>query len=111
MEEVYPVNVIRRECESIDGFLVELRAGIFVRERYTELLEALRAYRELIRHTDHIRRVVAIDLYYLDLGLSDALTTHRNKPHYKVLQEAQLECSNVIIEIFTPDYGLGAETG
>jgi hypothetical protein len=36
-EEVWPVSVIRRECESIDGFLVELRAGDFFIERYDEI--------------------------------------------------------------------------
>jgi|GEM_PF-6477984 hypothetical protein len=103
MEEAYPVNVIRRECESIDGFLVGLRAGTFLIEQYTELLQAIRTYRELVRNTEHIRRLVAIDLYYLDLALSDALTTHQNKAHYPALKKAQLECSNVIIEVFTPE--------
>jgi hypothetical protein len=40
-EEVWPVSVIRRECESIDGFLVELRAGDFFIERYDEIFLAM----------------------------------------------------------------------
>lgn len=105
-EETYPVNVIRRECESIDGFLVELRAGRFLVERYTELMQAIRAYREIVRGTDHIRRTIAIDLYYLDIGLLGALKTHQNLPHYEVLQDAQIECSELIIEVFTPEFML-----
>jgi hypothetical protein len=102
-EEVWPVSVIRRECESIDGFLVELRAGNFSIERYDELIRAIRAYREMVRGTDHIRRTVVIDLYYLDIELAGALNVQRNLPHYEALQKAQIECSELIIEVFTPE--------
>ncbi len=109
MEEPYPINVIRRECESIGGFSIELRAGRFLVEQYRELLQAIRDYREMVRGTDYIRRTVAIDLYYLDLELSGSLTTHRNFPHYEQLKTAQLECSELIIEVLTPESMLTEE--
>jgi hypothetical protein len=109
MEEPYPVNVIRRECESIGGFAIELRAGHFLVDQYTELLQAIRDYREMVRGMDNIRRTVAIDLYYLDVELSGALNTHRNLPHYELLKTAQLECSELIIEVFTPESMLTEE--
>ncbi len=89
-------------------FHVRLRGREFSREHYNQLMQALRAFREMIRGQDWIEREVAIHLYYLDLGLRGALEHFpRTEAERRLINEAQLECSELILEILTPEYMTG----
>ncbi len=103
----------RQECVvtigvASDEFLLRLRGREFSREHYDTLMQALRAYRELIRGQEWIEREVAHWLYYLDLELRAALTTFpRTEAERALINEAQLACSTLIVEILTPEYMTG----
>lgn len=102
------VATIRYECIAGGGFLARLRGREFSAEHYDKLIQALRAYREMIRGQDWIERVVAYCLYYLDLDLRAALDFFpRTEEERALMSQAQLECSELILEILTPEYMTG----
>ena len=89
-------------------FLVRLRGREFSHEHYNTLMLTLRAYRDIIRGQDWLEREVVYWLYYLDLGLRAALDFFpRTEAERTLINEAQLECSNLILEILTPEYMTG----
>lgn len=97
-----PLATIRHECEAEDGFLIELRLGNFLPQRWHELQEALNAYREQIHDTDQMHRLVANCLYALDLEFHAALHTHRNRIHYADVVQAQHTLQQIITALVTP---------
>ncbi|NJK78867.1 MAG: hypothetical protein HC893_09480 [Chloroflexaceae bacterium] len=105
----YPIATIRYECEDMYGFLSTLRAGVFSEERYRNLLQALQTYRAAIHNNDMIDRIVAMDLYYLDIEFSGALQYFVTQSNYYHIVDAQLECSELIIAILTPEWLLVEE--
>jgi len=99
------VAAILQECMAARGFLTELRGRHFDRERYNRLMRAMRTYRDLIRGEACMEREVACCLYYLDLDLRAALNSFPRTPEERaMMNEAQLVCSELIIEILTPEY-------
>ena len=98
------VAVIRHECIATEGFLIRLRGREFSREQYDHLMQALYMYREIIRGQDWIEREIAYCLYFLDLELVSALKYFpREEAERTLISEAQLRCSDLIIEILTPE--------
>lgn len=98
------IDTIRQECESRAGFLLKLRQRIFAIDHYNRLLQALRLYRETIRGDPLIEREVVICLYYCDLDMRAALDYFHSEPDHTAFREAQLECSELILEILTPEF-------
>ena len=102
------VAVIRYECIASGGFLARLRGREFSHEHYSRLMQALKAYREIIRGQDWIEREVAHCLYFLDLDLRAALEDFpRTEAERALIRKVQLECSELILEILTPEYMTG----
>ena len=89
-------------------FIVRLRGREFSREHYEALMQALRVYREIIRGQDWIEREVAYYLYYIDLSFRGALEHFpRTEEERTLINKTQLECSELILEILTPEYMTG----
>lgn len=102
------VATIKYECLAGEGFLTKLRSREFSHEHYNVLLEALLAYRQIIREQDWIEREVACCLYYLDLDLRAALKTFpRNDTEHRLINNVQLKCSDLVLEILTPEHMFG----
>jgi hypothetical protein len=98
------VRVIFKECTDRDGFLVKLRTGEFSQEQYNSLFHALQEFREMIRDQEYIEREVAYCLYFLDIGLLGAVKLYPKTEAEKMLiKKARYECSQLIIEILTPE--------
>jgi hypothetical protein len=102
------IYTIRDECEAEDGFLVNLREGRFLSNQYNDLIRALAAYRNIIRGEKLMEREVVACLYYLDLELRAAVNVFGNQPQFEEVKKAQLECSELILEIITPEFMLGS---
>lgn len=89
-------------------FIVRLRGREFSYDHYNALMQALLAYKEIIRGQDWIEREVAYYLYYIDLGFSGALEFFpRTEEEHTLINKTQLECSELILEILTPEYMTG----
>src|SRR6266540_5745264 len=98
------IDIILYECIGLHGFLVRLRALEFSEVHYENLLNALRAYRDETKEKEFIDRSVACCLYYLELGMSNALQYYpKNEGEKQFIENVYVECSNLIIEILTPD--------
>lgn len=102
------ITIILHECISSEGFLPKLRGREFDQEGYDRLLQAIRVYRDLIRGETWIEREVTYCLYYLDLELAGALDRFpRTESERIMITKVQIECSELILEVFTPEYMTG----
>jgi hypothetical protein len=102
------IEIIYRETTEVDGFLVQLREGKFAQQHFEELLAAMHQYREIVRGQESVDRLVVICLYYLNVGLLGALTQNHWPPAERTLvQRADETCSQLIIDIYTPESQLG----
>jgi hypothetical protein len=98
------IEAILYECIAANGFLSKLRALDFSKVQYENLLQALNLYRDQVKEKEFIERSVAYCLYYLDLGISDAIKYYpKNEDERRFIENVYVECSNLISEILTPD--------
>jgi hypothetical protein len=102
------VDVIYYECIAAQGFLSQLRSSEFSEMHYQKLISALKLYRDRVKEQDMMERGVAYCLYYLELGLGDAIHHYpKNEQEKKFIENIYVECSNMILEILTPDFMRG----
>jgi hypothetical protein len=105
MSEEQAINTILHQCVDEDGFLVSLHVRReFRQEDYSELVAALKTYREIISDEEAINRKIAGVLYYLVVVLSNQVTAFpRSEAEKQLINRALAECSEIVEDIFTPD--------
>lgn len=103
-----PIHVIHYECIGTNGFLSKLRGLEFSETHYKNLIDALKLYRNEIKEQEIMERSAAYCLYYLEIGLSAAMKHYpKSDDEKQFIENVYIECSNLIIEIITPDFMKG----
>jgi hypothetical protein len=96
------------ECMAGDGFLSQLRARNYLPNKFEDLVNALKDYRELVRNKDYMERAVAYCVYILDFELSASLDYfQRNEEERLIIENATEICTPLIHEILAPEWMTG----
>ncbi|MEN4013079.1 MAG: hypothetical protein ROW48_13670 [Bellilinea sp.] len=102
------IQKIMFECIAGEGFLTQLRARKFQKEKFMELVRALMDYRELIRDANLIDRSIAYCVYVIDNEMSAALVYFPHDDNEKLEIETAVEiCTPLIHEILAPEWMTG----
>ena len=104
MDKNKAINTIIYQCDAEDGFLVQLRSWrSFQQDKYRELINAIKAYRDAIANQSTIERKVASSLHTLVIILGDIQEVFpRNETESGQIESALAECWELVEELFTP---------
>jgi hypothetical protein len=96
------------ECIAGEGFLSQLRARNFLPDRLSELLDALKEYKQLIKNDQVIEKAVAYSVYSLDYELTAALDYFpKNEEERSKIENAIEMCTPLVHEILAPEWMRG----
>jgi hypothetical protein len=102
MDEQRAIETIIQICESETGFAVQLRVhNTFDEKQYHNLIEAIKAYDEVIGNAEKINRRVAGDLFHLDAVIGSQVHYYEQIQHLNRnrLQEAYAELWALIAQL------------
>ena len=104
MDKNKAINTIIHQCDDEDGFLVQLRSWRrFQQDKYRELINAIKAYRDGIANEPTIERNVAGSLHTLVTILGDMIEIFpRNETERGQIESALAECWELVEEVFRP---------
>ena len=102
---------IKQIVDSGMGLATELRYGRFSDKYFTPFIQALSAYREMIRGEKNIEREIAGALFFVDIGFTSALTgtLKLNEEKKALISLAHQEFAPLIMDVFNPESDFHSE--
>ncbi len=96
---------IKQIIDNGGELFAELRYGRFSDKYFTPFIQALSAYREMIRGEKNIEREIAGALFFVDIGFTSALTGTLKLSEEKkaLISLAYEEFAPFIMDVFNPE--------